>query len=227
MAPAATVVVCALRRLDYRRHAVDAERRRPLARRALPPAALRHTATVYRSSTRASAAIAFSRPTPILRRSRSPAGPSALAAARSRRPSACPGVSAVVLLEGINDISAGASADAIIAGMQRAGLARAKRRGSRSSARRSPRRSRPTATRARLTPTSGVRPSTPSSAPAASSTPWPTSTRRPSIRRQAPFATSSCQTAPSAALAIDCIPTGRVIKRMGSAIDIKLFAPPR
>ena len=126
------------------------------------------------------------------------------------------GVSAVIWLEGINDLGAGATVEAIEGGMKEI-VGRLRAGDSRTCASSEPRWSPRWAIRAPATApsrrTASVRRSTSSSAIPACSTGSPISTRRPWIRRPAGCGPSSCRTARLGGRATSCIQIARAIWR--------------
>ncbi len=106
-----------LRRFDHRRHALHAERRRSLARRASRAAFTLSTAIASPSSTPASAATGIISPATYSIEAPIGGGPSALERL-DRDVLSISGLTAIVWLEGINDLAQGASAEEVIAGMR-------------------------------------------------------------------------------------------------------------
>ena len=201
-----------LRRFDHRRHGLDAQRRRSLARRPVAPpargvrgAGLGRQRRHRRQSRRCRRPAIRPRRRWRVGRRRSSGSIATWRGCRVSRRS--------IWLEGINDLSGGARADAVIAGMrevvQRSRAARLEdlRRDDRLEprqrhARMAPRR-----------PTPSVRRSTRSSAAPGRSTASSTSTWRRAIRRPAACARRSSPTARPADLATGCTRTGPAIRR--------------
>jgi lysophospholipase L1-like esterase len=124
------------------------------------------------------------------------------------------GLSTIIWLEGINDLSSGASADAVIDGIKE-GVRRIRAHGSRILTGTITWRSVPPRRPAPQTSTPGARPSTRSSDPAIYSTASSISMPRPAIPPRAGFARSFAPTAASAGRATACIQTARAISRWG------------
>jgi lysophospholipase L1-like esterase len=149
-----------------------------------------------------------------------PGGPSALQRL-DRDLFGLSGISAVVLLEGINDISAGASTDAIVAGMREL-VSRVKAKGIRivgatmtPSLTANGNSGTPDANQRRQAVNAFIHASGIFDAVAIS-------TPQPSTPKQARFV-SSCRTAPSAAAGDRLHPNRAGYQAMGSAVDLTLF----